>query len=196
MTNHNKFKENYETISINNGKTPSLINRFKNLLGVGPYLLLLGLFIEILTIFFRRWISFTISLSSEMQIILTILCIAVFLSGMIWFNHSLNLIKVNLVNEKRELITHGPFNYVRHPLYSTLLLTIPPMLIIWLSDLLLIIPWVALFVLSHYIVTLEELELIKIFGDNYKKYQRFVPALLPFKGNGGKLYRKHYNESL
>lgn len=195
MTNHREFKENNETISIKKGKTPSLINRFKNLLGAGPYLLLLGLVFESLTIFIRRWISFPVSLSSVMQIILTILCIIVFLFCMTWFHRSLNLIKVNLLDEKRELITHGPFSYVRHPLYSTLLLTTPPMLIIWFSDLLFIIPWVVILILSHYIVILEERKLISIFGDNYQKYKRFVPALLPLKGNGGKLYRRHCDES-
>ena len=195
MTNHSKSKENNETISIKKRKTPSLLKRFKNLLGAGPYLLLLGLLFESLTISIRGWISFPISLSSEMQIILTTLCIIVFLASMIWFKRTLNLIKVNLLDDKREFITHGPFNYVRHPLYSTLLLTTPPMLIIWFSDLLLIIPWVVILVLSHYVVILEEQELIKIFGDKYEKYRRFVPALLPLKGNGGKLYRKHYDES-
>ena len=164
------------------------------MLGAGPHLLLLGLLVESLTISIRRWISFPISLSSDMQIILTILCIIAFLSSMIWFNRTLNLIKVHLVDEKREIITQGPFNYVRHPLYSTLILTIPPMLIIWLSDLLFIIPCVVILILSHYIVILEERKLIKIFGDKYKKYRIFVPALLPLKGNGGKLYRKHYGE--
>ena len=169
---------------------PSLYSRFKSLLGVGPYLLLLGFILEALTIAMRRWVSFPMSLSFEMRVILSIVCITVCLMGITWFNRSLNLIKVNLLDEKRELITHGPFSYVRHPLYSTLLLTAPPMLIIWFSDLLFIFPWVVIFALSHYVVILEERKLIKIFGDNYKKYRRFVPALIPFKGNGGKLYRE------
>jgi len=114
---------------------------------------------------------------------------------MIWFNLSLNLVKVNLLDEKSKLITHGPFNYVRHPLYSTLLLTIPPLVIIWFSDLLFLIPWVTILILSHYIVFLEERKLIKIFGEDYEKYRRFVPALLPYRGAGGKLYRKYYDES-
>ena len=195
MTNHCKFKENNETISIKNDKTPSLRKRLKNLLGSGPYLLLLGLLFESLTIFIRRWISFPILISSLMQIVLATLCIIVFLAGMIWFNRSLNLIKVHLFENKRELITHGPFNYVRHPLYSTLLLTLPPMMIIWLSDLLFVIPWVVILISSHYLVILEEKKMISIFGENYQKYKRFVPALLPLKGNGGKRYRKQHDTS-
>ena len=176
-------------------KTLSLIKRFKNLLGVGPHLLLLGLLFEGLTIGMRRWISFPISPTFEMQVILCVPCISVCLLGMIWFNRSLNLIKVNFFDEKNKLITHGPFSYVRHPLYSILLLTIPPIVIIWFSDLLFLIPWVVILILSHYIVSLEEHGLIKIYGKDYEKYRKFVPPLLPYKGAGGRLYRKHYDES-
>ena len=44
-------------------------------------------------------------------------------------------------------------------------------------------------------VSLEERGLIEIFGEYYEKYQVFVPALLPYKGAGGKLYREHCDES-
>jgi hypothetical protein len=50
-------------------------------------------------------------------------------------------------------------------------------------------------IFSHYVVSLEERGLIDIFGEDYEKYRRFVPALLPYKGNGGKLYREHCGES-
>ena len=195
MKNRSKVKEQEEKIARENGTIPSLLNRFKNLFGVGLYLLLLGLLFEGFTIAIRQWFSFNFPIALELQVKLTVPCVTVCLAGMIWFNRSLNLIKVNLLNEKKKLITHGPFNYVRHPLYSTLILTIPPMLIIWFSDLIFLIPWILLLILSHFVVSLEERGLIKIFGEEYKKYRRFVPSLLPYKGAGGKHYRKHCNES-
>jgi len=176
------------------GKIPSFLKRFKNLVGVGPHLLLLGLLLEGLTIAIRQWISFPISITAKTQVILTAPCITVCLLGMIWFNNSLNLIKVNLLNGKNKLITHGPFNYVRHPLYSVLLITVPPLMIIWYSDLLFIIPWVLMLILSHYVVSLEERVLIKTFGENYEMYRRYVPALLPYKGSGGKRFRERCDE--
>ena len=182
-------------MAIEKEKISSLLKGLKNLLGVGPHLLLLGLLFEGSTIAVRQWVSFHISLTFEMQVIITVTCITVCLLGMIWFNRSLNLIKVNLLNGKNKLITHGPFNYVRHPLYSTLLITLPPLLIIWFSDLLFLIPWVLMLIFSHYVVSLEERRLIDIFCEDYEKYRRFVPALLPYKGNGGKLYREHCDES-
>jgi protein-S-isoprenylcysteine O-methyltransferase Ste14 len=196
MINRSKLKENKEKINIEEDKNPSLLKRFKNLLGVGPHLLLLGILLEGLTIFIRQWFSFYVPITFELQVILTVPCVTLCLLGMIWFNRSLDLIKVNLLDEKKKLITHGPFNYVRHPLYSTLMLTIPPMMIIWFSDFLFLIPWVLLFILSHYVVSLEERGLIETFGEEYKKYRRFVPSLLPYKGAGGKRYREFCDVSI
>ena len=195
MNNCSNVKVCKEKIAIEKRKIPSLLKRFKNLFGVGLYLLQLGLLFEGSTIAIRQWFSFNFPITFELQVILTVPCATICLAGMIWFNRTLNLIKVNLLNEKKKLITHGPFNYVRHPLYSTLILTIPPMLIIWFSDLIFLIPWILLLILSHFVVSLEERGLIKIFGEEYKKYRRFVPPLLPYKGAGGKHYRKHCNES-
>ncbi len=183
-------------MAIEKGRILLLLKGLKNLIGVGPQLLLLGVLFEGLTIAMWQWVSFHISLTFEMQVILTVLCITICLLGLIWFNHSLDLIKIYLKNGERKLITDGPFNYVRHPLYSTLLITIPPLMIIWLSDLLFLIPWVLLLYLSHYVVYLEERGLIEIYGEYYKKYQGFVPALLPYKGTGGKHYREQYRQEL
>lgn len=195
MTNFRKLKENREKVAKEKGKNPFLLKKFKNLLGAGPHLLLLGLILEGLTIVIRQWFSFYVPITSELQVILTVPFVTLCLLGMIWFNRSLNLIKVNLLGEKKKLITHGPFNIVRHPLYSTLLLTIPPLMIIWFSDFLFLIPWVLLLILSHCVVSLEERGLIEAFGEGYEIYRRFVPSLLPYKGAGGKRYREFCDES-
>jgi len=179
----------------NESKPFSLLRGIANLVGVGLHLLLLSLFLEGLTLIFRQWISFPISLTIETQVFLTVPCVAACLLGAIWFNRSLNLIRVHLLNGKNDLITHGPFAYVRHPLYSTLLITIPPLLIIWLSDLLFLIPWFVVLLVSHYVVRLEEQGLIEVFGEDYERYRRYVPALLPYKGAGGQRYREDCDDS-
>jgi protein-S-isoprenylcysteine O-methyltransferase Ste14 len=169
----------------NQSKPFSLFRGIRNLVGAGVYLLLLGLFFEALTLVLRNWISFPISLSFETRVVLTVPCVVACLLGAIWFNRSLNLPRVHLLNGKTELVTHGPFAYVRHPLYATLLLTIPPLVVIWLSDLLFLIPWILMLVVSHYVVRLEERGLVELFGRDYERYRRYVPTLLPYKGAGG-----------
>ena len=167
----------------------SLLRGMKGLVGAGVHLLLVGLFLEGVTLGIHRWISFPLSLHVETQVFLTVLCAALCLSSVIWFNLSLNLITAHLLNGKNELITHGPFSYVRHPLYATLMITMPPLVIIWRSDLLFFIPWVLIVIVSHYVVRLEERGLIEVFGEDYERYKRHVPALLPLRGAGGKRYR-------
>ena len=173
-----------------NSKMLSLLKRFNNLLGVGLYLLLAGLLLVAMTIIIRQWISFPLSLTVGMQITLTLPCVLLCLFGMVWFNRSLNLAEVHLLGGENKLITHGPFNYVRHPLYATLLITLPPLLIIWYADMLFMMPWVAMVIIAHHIVTLEERGLVKTFGEDYNRYRKYVPTLLPYKGAGGRRYRE------
>ena len=162
----------------------------KNLLGVGPHLILIGLFLEGLTLVVQHWVSFPIPLDFNIQILLTIPFVIACLLGIMWFNRSLNLIKVNLLNGESKLIKNGPFSYVRHPLYSTLMIMLPPLVVVWLADLLFLVPWGLIFFVSHFVVSIEEKGLIEAFGEDYEKYRRDVPALLPYKGSAGKRYRE------
>lgn len=166
----------------------SLISSLKNLLGVGPYLLLVGIVLEGLTVIIQQWAYFPISLDTSIKILLTIPFVVVCLLGLIWFNRSLNLIRVNFSNEENKLITCGPFAYVRHPLYSALMITIPPLVIIWFADLLFFISWILIILVSHLIVSIEERGLIEAFGEEYKNYRKYVPALIPYKGPVGKRF--------
>ena len=166
----------------------SFLEKFKNLLGAGLYLLVIGLLFEALALIIRQWVSFPISLTFEMQIATTILCVLVCLSGAVWFHSNLNLIKIHLLSGENELITNGPFSYVRHPLYATLLITLPPLMIIWYTDILFLLPWILIYIVAHYLVLLEEKGLLEIFGEDYKVYRMYVPALIPYKGAGGVRY--------
>lgn len=163
---------------------------FKNIIGVGALLLFVGLLLEVVTIFVRRWVTFPVHLTISVRIILTIMCMLISVLGVIWFNCYLNLVKVHILGEEHMLITHGPYNYVRHPLYTALLIGLPPLFIIWYADLLFFIPWLLIFIVSHFIVLLEESNLIDTFGNDYVNYKKFVPALIPYKGAGGQRYRK------
>ncbi|MBN1882482.1 MAG: isoprenylcysteine carboxylmethyltransferase family protein [Deltaproteobacteria bacterium] len=168
----------------------TILKGFKNLLGSGLYLLSAGLALEVLTVALRRHVSFPVSLTREIQIALTIPCVVFCVAGMMWFRSTLHLIKVNLMGGENRLVTCGPFNYVRHPLYATLMIALPPLLVIWCADLLFIAPWAALFIIARYIVLLEENRLVRLFGEEYERYRRHVPAFVPYKGAGGKRYRE------
>jgi protein-S-isoprenylcysteine O-methyltransferase Ste14 len=168
----------------------SLLKGCQALLGVGPLLLLVGLVLEGLTIVVQRWISFSIPLALEVQLVLTVFCVAACLLGMIWFNRTLDLVRIHLLRGEHELVACGPFACVRHPLYAVIMLTIPPLFVIWFSDLLFVLPWVLIVVSAHYVVTVEERNLARLFGQAYESYRDYVAALLPYKGTGGRRYRE------
>jgi protein-S-isoprenylcysteine O-methyltransferase Ste14 len=156
------------------------------LLGVGPYLLLIGIIFEGLTLICFQRQSWPIRLSLNIRILLTILCGVVCFLCILWTRRLILTIGVNLSTGQNEMITAGPFSYVRHPLYSNFILTIPPLLIFWFEDLLFVIPWILLIVVSHVVVSIEERGLVDVFGEAYVEYQRNVPALIPYKGAVGK----------
>jgi protein-S-isoprenylcysteine O-methyltransferase Ste14 len=181
---------------ISNKVANSFLQSFKGLFGVGLYLLLIGFVLELLTIVLRRWVSFPFSIAVGMQIGLSVTCILIALIGIVWFNISLNLVKVHFRGGEYKLISQGLYNYVRHPLYTILLITLPPLLMIWYQDWLFIMPWLLIFVFAHFVVAIEERGLVKSFDEDYKMYQRHVPPLLPYKGAGGRRYRQHQGEKL
>jgi methanethiol S-methyltransferase len=76
------------------------------------------------------------------------------------------------------LTIRGPYKWVRHPLYTCVLL------LLWSSPdlsadrLLLNVIWTVWIVLG---AALEERDLVSHFGESYTKYQRDVPMLIPWR---------------
>ena len=81
--------------------------------------------------------------------------------------------------ENHELITHGPYSYARHPIYSGLLLMVLGVAIYSGSSI-----WFLFFVLfflgAYYKAYKEEKLLIKYFPEEYPAYARRVRAIIPF----------------
>lgn len=81
--------------------------------------------------------------------------------------------------EDHELIKSGPYAYVRHPIYSGLLLMILACAI-YFATLLGFIIFVMFFVGAYYKACKEEKLLIKYFPEQYAVYKKQVHALIPF----------------
>ena len=81
--------------------------------------------------------------------------------------------------QSTSLVIRGPYLWVRHPLYSFMLV------LIWSSPhlsadrLLFNVLWTSWIVLGSY---LEERDLVAAFGDSYRQYQKTVPMLIPWRG--------------
>ena len=166
------------------------LGRIKKVLGVGGYLVIFSILLEVLTFSIQPYLSFPVTAPQRWKVVLTIICVLFAISGIIWFNKTLRIINVHFAGGENKLVTHGPYNYVRHPLYSILTLSLPPIAILWNEDILFILPWALIILFAKNMVKIEEHGLIKTFGERYLQYKTYVPSLFPYKGNAGKKLRK------
>ena len=149
----------------------------KNLL----ILLLTGMFIVPLIYSASNWLDFAnYSLptwAGWLGVVLIILALIVF-----WRAHA--DLKTNWspsleIREKHELITHGIYGYIRHPMYASQWLWViaqPLLLQNWLAG------WLDLFVfILFYVlrVRAEEKMMIDTFGDQYQDYMKKVGGVFP-----------------
>ena len=83
------------------------------------------------------------------------------------------------IRESHELVRGGPFRWVRHPAYSSMILEILSIALLMRSW------WTALVVYAAFLPTLiarisiEEKALIEKFGESYLEFKRTTPALFP-----------------
>jgi len=83
------------------------------------------------------------------------------------------------IRENHELVRDGPFRWVRHPAYSSMILEILSLALILQAW------WSALLVYAAFLPTLfaririEEKALIEKFGDKYIEFKKTTPALFP-----------------
>jgi protein-S-isoprenylcysteine O-methyltransferase Ste14 len=99
----------------------------------------------------------------------------------IWVMRSIgsNISETVLTKQKHELVTVGPYRWIRHPLYFTglvLLVSATLMASNWFIGALTVIAAVAI---HHVIVPAEEAALIQKFGDDYREYMNRSGRLLP-----------------
>jgi protein-S-isoprenylcysteine O-methyltransferase Ste14 len=82
------------------------------------------------------------------------------------------------IQEHHELVTSGPYHYVRHPIYSGMLLALTGSTL--LGSLVWLITLIASFAILIMRIKIEEDFMIKIFPDQYSEYKKHTKALIPF----------------
>ena len=95
-----------------------------------------------------------------------------------------NVTETVLTKEHHELVTEGPYRWIRHPLYATgiaLVLAIGLMAANWL---ILLFAVITLASIRLVVVPVEEGALLAKFGDEYREYVRRTGCLLPRLGSG------------
>jgi protein-S-isoprenylcysteine O-methyltransferase Ste14 len=83
---------------------------------------------------------------------------------------------------KGELVTEGPYSHVRHPQYSGLFLIMIAMLIQW-PTIITALMFPILVYIYYRLSVREEREMLKTFGEEYKKYMDEIPMFIPRLGS-------------
>ncbi len=92
-----------------------------------------------------------------------------------------NVSETVLTKASHELVTHGPYHWVRHPLYTTGITLFLALGLIAASWFIVLLAIVALVLIRLVVIPREEHELAKRFGGSYQHYQRRTGAMLPSK---------------
>ena len=90
-----------------------------------------------------------------------------------------NVSETVLTKERHDLVTSGPYRWVRHPLYLTGLALFLSVGLMAANGFLLLWTMVALLGVRLVVVPREEAALVLKFGDEYRRYQARTGLLLP-----------------
>ena len=144
-------------------------------------LLLLGMFIVPLIYSASTWLDFANyalpTWTGWIGAVLIVLALIVF-----WRAHvdlKTNWSPSLEIREKHELITHGIYGYIRHPMYASQWLWViaqPLLLQNWLAGWLNLVVFIFFYSLR---VRAEEKMMIDTFGEQYREYMKKVGAVFP-----------------
>jgi len=85
------------------------------------------------------------------------------------------------IRDNHQLVKTGPFRFLRHPVYLSMVLELIAFILICSAwGMLLIVPILFIPVMMMRL-RLEEPAMVEKFGDAYRDYQRRVPMLIPYK---------------
>lgn len=87
--------------------------------------------------------------------------------------------------EKR-LLTEGVYRLTRNPMYAAFILFIIPALSLLMNDVLIILASGVLYVVFRISIEKEEKYLSQLFGDEYQRYCKQVPRLVPCMKRSGR----------
>ena len=101
--------------------------------------------------------------------------------GAHWVLSSLgkNVSETVLTKKDHALVTHGPYRWVRHPLYTTGITLFVALGLMQASWLLLLLALVGFVLILSVVIPAEERALTEKFGDGYRRYMKGTGRVLP-----------------
>ena len=93
-----------------------------------------------------------------------------------------NVSETYLTKQSHQLVTDGPYRWIRHPLYAVATLGLVSLSVVASNWFMLAMALTAFIGIAVFVVPREEAELVKKFGNEYRAYQqrtgRFTPRVL------------------
>jgi protein-S-isoprenylcysteine O-methyltransferase Ste14 len=90
-----------------------------------------------------------------------------------------NISETVLTKQDHQLVTSGPYHWVRHPLYASTLLMLGSFSLIAENGILFAYWALAVIIFRILVIPVEEQKLVEAFGDEYRDFQKRTGALLP-----------------
>ena len=98
----------------------------------------------------------------------------------VFSNIGKNISETVLIKEGHELITSGPYRWIRHPLYSGALLLLFSISLVFEDWIIFGYSLIGLIAFRLLVIPEEEKQLLDAFGEEYECYQSRTGALLPW----------------
>ncbi len=90
-----------------------------------------------------------------------------------------NVSETVLTKERHELVTHGPYRWVRHPLYTAAIVMVLAIGLMAASWFIILFALLVLVPIRLIVIPAEEGALVTMFGDEYRTYMKRTGRLLP-----------------
>ncbi|MGH7575270.1 MAG: methyltransferase [Longimicrobiales bacterium] len=90
-----------------------------------------------------------------------------------------NVSETVLTKQQHQLVTAGPYRWVRHPLYTVGIALFVSMGLMAANWFILLCTVVALIAVRFVVIPREEAQLVAAFGDEYRRYRTETGSLLP-----------------
>jgi len=136
----------------------------------------------ILNIFFPEWIGWSkLNLPGWLRITgLALALISVLWLWWVFFTLGSTASETVLPEESQELITTGPYGFVRHPLYAGGLLFLFSIGLVFADWVILIFALAGFLAFRFLVIPAEEESLLAAFGEDYETYRRRTGTMLPW----------------
>lgn len=85
------------------------------------------------------------------------------------------------IRDNHEMVTFGPFRWVRHPTYFSMILELLSVGLILAAFWTILLIGLLFVPALYFRIKWEEKALVEKFGDSYRGYQKSTPALFPYK---------------